>query len=165
MLLAGASPALAASASNNPDVTILRRLAFLRVDDMMFGNILPGTTAGTVVIAPSGARTKTGGVTLMSGTSQPGAFAGWGTFNQNVQISMTANSYTLTRSGGTQTMILDTFIIGSTPTAQLTTNPRVFRIAATNGIFQFPLGATLRVNANQTPGHYAGTIGITLNYM
>lgn len=164
----GATPAQAqsASATGGTEATVLRRLSFIRVDDMLFGRIIPGTTAGTVVIAPNGTRTGTGGVILLPGGTghQPSAFAGWGTQNQNVQISMGSNSVTLTRSGGTQTMVMDTFIIGSTPTAQLTTVPRVFRISSATGVFEFPLGATLRVGANQVSGLYQGTYSLTLNY-
>lgn len=164
VMLAAGVPAFAGTVNTGAEAVVVRRLSFIQVDDLMFGNMLPGTTAGTVVVAPNGVRTKTGGPVLMGGTVQASSWAGWGTFNQNVQITMSANSYTLTRVGGTQTMAIDTFIIGSTPTAQLTTTPRVFRIGATNGIFQFPVGATLRVGANQMPGNYRGTMTITLNY-
>jgi Domain of unknown function (DUF4402) len=95
---------------------------------------------------------------------QPSSFAGRGANNQSVQISLAANSIQLTRVGGTQKMTVDTFIIGSTPTAQLTTNPRVFTIASPTGIFTFPVGATLRVGANQAAGNYLGTFAITLVY-
>lgn len=162
--LATGVPAFAGTVNTGAEAVVVRRLSFIQVDDLMFGNMLPGTTAGTVVVAPTGVRTKTGGPILMGGTVQASSWAGWGTVNQNVQITMSANSYTLTRVGGTQTMTIDTFIIGSTPTAQLTTTPRVFRIGAANGIFQFPVGATLRVGANQMPGNYRGTMAITLNY-
>ena len=61
-------------------------------------------------------------------------------------------------------MRVRTFVVGSTPTAILTTTPTRFRIAAANGIFTFPLGATLEVGANQAPGKYTGNWSITLNY-
>ena len=61
-------------------------------------------------------------------------------------------------------MRVRTFVIGSTPTAVLTTTPTRFRIAALNGVFNFPIGATLEVGANQAPGFYTGTWSITLNY-
>ena len=77
---------------------------------------------------------------------------------------MGANSITLNRVGGGATMAVDTWVIGSTPTAVLTTNPRVFTISSSNGIFNFPIGATLRVAANQASGTYTGTFNLILNY-
>jgi Domain of unknown function (DUF4402) len=61
-------------------------------------------------------------------------------------------------------MRVHTFVMGSTPTAVLTTTPRRFRINSATGVFAFPVGATLDVAANQAPGKYTGTWSITLNY-
>ncbi len=147
------------------EAVIVSQLSFFKVDDLVFGRIAAGNTAGTVVLSPSGVRTKTGGVLLAAGLpAQPAAFAGKGSFNQQVSISVNATSRTLTRVGGTETMTMDTFVIGSTPTAVLSTAPLAFRIANTSGIFQFPVGATLRVGARQAPGTYTGTFSLTLNY-
>jgi hypothetical protein len=162
-LLSG-SPAAAQQADGGAEAVIVRSLTFIKDEDLDFGAMLAGATAGTVVVPPTGARTRTGGVTLVGSAFQPARFAGRGTQNQNVQISINSNSVVLTRVSGTQTMIADTFIIGSTPTAPLTTNPRVFRITAATGVFNFPVGATLRVGANQVPGTYRGTFTLTLNY-
>lgn len=162
-----ASPAAAqtVTATGRAEAVVVSALSFFKVDDMVFGSIVPGNTAGTVVLSPTGARTKTGGVKLATGaTPQPASFAGRGANNQRVAISVTSNSVTLNRVGGGGTMTMDTFIIGSTPTAQLTTAPLAFRINSATGIFQFPLGATLRVKANQAPGRYAGTFAVTLQY-
>ncbi len=156
--------AFAGQAGGTADAVIVTPLSFIQFEDMEFGTMLAGATAGTVVLAPSGTRTRTGGVTLVGGPVQVARFAGLGRFNQNVQVSLATNSIVLTRVSGTQTMVVDTFVIGSTPTAVLSTNPRVFRIAAATGLFNFPLGATLRVGANQTPGNYVGTFSVILNY-
>ena len=43
-------------------------------------------------------------------------------------------------------------------------SPR-FTIASALGNYNFPVGATLEVGANQTPGDYSGTFTITLNYL
>ncbi len=93
------------------------------------------------------------------------AFAGRGTFNQIVTISMLATPITLTRVGGTQTMQVGTFVIGSAPTTViLTTTPQRFRITSATGIFNFNVGATLTVGPNQRDGNYAGNFTIILNY-
>lgn len=164
--------ACAQSASTNPilkassaTTTIVTPLSFFKVADLNFGTIAPGTTSGTVVLSPFNVVTTTGGVTARTGSTQPARFAGLGSNNQTVTINVTANSRLLTRVGGTQTMRIDTFIIGSTPTAALTTAPLAFRINSPTGQFSFPVGATLRVSANQTPGIYQGSFSVTLNYL
>jgi Domain of unknown function (DUF4402) len=166
-MLAGALLPATAEAAQRPakaDATIVTPLSFIKDEDLNFGTFLPATTAGTVVVSPAGVRTKTGALILVGNDQLAARFAGFGRLGQGVAVSMGSTSITVTRVGGTQTMQVDTWIIGSTPTAQLTTNPTVFTIAAANGIFNFPLGATLHVNANQAPGTYVGTFNITLNY-
>lgn len=164
----GASPAQAkekASISAQARAIIVSNLSFFKVDDLDFGRIIPGATSGTVVLSPTGVRTATGGVRLASGiTPKPASFAGKGAFGQQVTIRVNSNSVTLNRVGGGDSMTMDTFVIGSTPTAQLTTSPLAFRIGSTTGIFRFPVGATLRVKARQTPGVYVGNYTITLQY-
>ncbi len=159
-----ASPAHASARDADAKVIVVTPLSFIQADDLEFGTMLAGPTAGTVTVSPFGVRTKTGGVTLVSGLVQPATFAGYGSTNQFVTISLTSNTYLMTRVGGTQTMQFDTFVIGSNPLAQITTAPRTFRIVSATGLFRFPVGATLRVGANQTPGNYTGTFAITLNY-
>lgn len=151
-------------ATARAEAVIVAPLSFFKVDDLNFGRIIPGTTAGTVVLAPDGSRTATGGARLASGASQPARFAGMGRYNQQVAISISSMTSTLTRAGGGGTMNFDTFIIGSSPVIALTTAPRAFRISSTTGQFNFPVGATLRVKANQAPGVYSGTFAITLSY-
>ncbi len=141
---------------------VLRQLSFFRVQDLDFGDIIPGPTAGVVRIFPDGTRTTTGGVAVVNTTHQPARFAGMGSFNQQVLISISANSIQLTGPGAPMTA--SQFEIGSTPTAILSTAPTRFRITSANGQFAFPVGARLAVGANQAPGDYSGTFAITLNY-
>lgn len=144
---------------------VVTQLSFFKVDDLNFGKIIAGTTAGTVTVAPTGARTATGGARLAADPNvRPARFAGKGSSNQNVGIALIAGTATLTRIGGTEKMTVDTFIIGSTPTATLTILPVSFRISSASGIFAFPVGATLRVGANQAAGNYTGTFTVTLVY-
>jgi spore coat protein U-like protein len=143
-------------------IIVLRQLSFFRVQDLDFGDIIPGPTAGVVRIFPDGTRTVTGGVTVVGTTHQPARFAGLGSFNQQVLISVSSNTIDLTGPG--TPMTLSQFDIGSTPTAILSTTPRRFRITSTNGQFNFPVGARLAVGANQTAGNYSGSFAITLNY-
>jgi hypothetical protein len=143
-------------------IAIVRPLEFIGVENLDFGQVIRSSTAGTVTITPSGTRTKTGGVTLIGTGFQAAEFAGMGTNNQRVDVSLGANQIFVTGPGAP--MRVHTFVIGSTPTAVLTTTPRRFRINSPTGIFIFPVGATLDVGANQAPGTYNGTWTITLNY-
>lgn len=162
--LAVAPGAHAAKRAALAKVVVVSRLSFLSVEELEFGSILPSAVAGTVTVSTGGVRSKTGGVTLVGGLVQPARFAGRGTFNQVVLISLASSPSTLTRIGGTETMRLDTLTIGSSPTTVLTTSPQSFRIGTLTGIFNFPVGGRLSVNANQVPGDYAGTFAVTLNY-
>ncbi len=158
-----AQPAFAGTTPGGSEVTIVRPLSFVIDDNLDFGTVVRGTTAGTVTVTPTGTRTQTGGVTLANGGGhKPASFAGQGTFTQRVEISLGANSILLNGPGAP--MRVRDFVIGSTPTAVLTTAPLSFRIAALNGVFSFPIGATLEVAANQAPGVYSGNWSITLNY-
>jgi hypothetical protein len=141
---------------------VLRPLSFFRVQDLDFGDIIPGPTAGVVRIFPNGTRTTTGGVSVVGSTHQPARFAGLGSFNQQVLISISSNTVQLTGPGAPMTA--SQFEIGSTPAVVLSTAPLRFRITSTNGQFNFPVGARLAVGANQATGDYSGTFAITLNY-
>ena len=157
-----AFPALAETKQGNAEITIVRPLSFVIDDNLDFGSIIPSNVAGIVTMAPTGARTATGGIVIVGTGHTPASFAGQGTFNQRVDVSLGANSIFITGPG--PRMRVRTFVIGSTPTAVLTTAPTRFRIASANGIFAFPIGATLEVGANQPAGRYTGTWSITLNY-
>ncbi|MHA7820870.1 MAG: DUF4402 domain-containing protein [Erythrobacter sp.] len=139
-------------------------LSFVKQDDLDFGQIIPGNTNGTVVMDSTGAVTTSGGVIQIDGTQQPARFWGYGTFNQRVLINVDANSYTLTRQGGTETMIMDAILIGSQPPIIINTNPRRFRIANPDGYFSFTMAGRLQVAADQAPGVYDGEFTVTLEY-
>ena len=160
--LVAASPAHADQTATDAQIAIVRPLEFIRVENLDFGQVIRATTAGTVTIAPDGTRTKTGNVILIGTGFQPAKFAGMGSNNQRVDISIGPANVFATGPGAP--MRVRTFILGSTPTAVLTTTPQRFRINSTTGIFAFPVGATLEVGANQTPGTYTGNWTITLNY-
>ncbi|NIJ39168.1 spore coat protein U-like protein [Sphingopyxis panaciterrae] len=161
---AAASPALAQnSAQSEAEAIVLRPLSFFKANDLDFGDIIASGSAGTVRLYPDGSRTKTGGVTLAGGGGEPARFAGLGTPQRQVNISLGSSTIWITGLG-TRMRVRD-FEIGSTPTAILSTSPTRFRIDSALGNYNFPVGATLEVGANQTPGDYSGTFTITLNYL
>ena len=159
-----ASPALAQSnAQSEAEAIVLRPLSFFKVNDLDFGDIIPSASAGTVRLNPDGSRSRTGGVTLAGDDGAPARFAGLGSFNRQVNISLGSNTIWITGPG--TRMRVRNFEIGSTPTAILSTSPTRFRITSPLGNYNFPVGATLEVGANQAPGDYSGTFTITLNYL
>ena len=153
-----------ATAQARAEAIVVTPLSFFKVEDLDFARFIAGTTSGTVVMSPSGARSATGGVKLVGSSGSPARFAGYGRYNQTVSISVNASSTRLTRVGGNETMRLETIMIGSTPEAQLTTSPLAFRIASQSGMFNFPVGATRRVSAKQAPGAYLGSFSVILQY-
>jgi len=145
-------------------VFLVTPLSFVRQLDLDFGQIIPGDTPGVVVMDSAGNIFTGGGVTQIEGTQQPARFAGFGQFNQTVLINVDATSYILTRNGGTETMLLDTLLIGSQPPIIINTNPRRFRIANPAGFFFFTIAGRLQVPANAVPGVYEGEFTVTLEY-
>lgn len=159
------SPARAETEAVDAQVAIVTRGEFIKVEDLNFGVILSGGTSGTVVVTPAGARTATGGVTLVGNSHHPAEFAGRRPAGSNprVRISVAANSIQLTGPGAPMTVRL--FRGNTNPGTPFSTNPRNFRVTPTvAGAFELRVGATLDVNANQAPGTYTGTWSLTLDF-
>ena len=139
-------------------------LSFVKQFDLDYGTIIPGGTAGTVTMDSAGNVVTTGGVIQVDGTQQPALFWGYGSFLQTVLINSDANTYILTRQGGTETMLMDQVLIGSQPPIIINTNPRRFRIVNPDGYFSFTIAGRLQVGANLPPGTYSGEFTIQLEY-
>jgi hypothetical protein len=114
-----------------------------------FGTLVPSAAAGTVVIAPAGGRTTTGGVTGVSGTYGPGAFkVAITSGTANFFFFLPANA-TLTSGGNTMTVNTFTANMGNPGT-----------VPGPPGSAVLYVGATLSVGANQAAGTYTGTYSI-----
>lgn len=144
------------------ETVVVTRLSFIKVDDLDMGYIIPSNLTGDVILNPDGTRTATNGIVLIGAQHQTAKFAGFGRAGQKVSISFGANQIFLTGPG--PRMRLRNFTLGSTPTALFARNQKSFTIASSNGAFLFPVGAELRVGANQPVGVYRGTWTITANY-
>ncbi|MFT4027660.1 MAG: DUF4402 domain-containing protein [Novosphingobium sp.] len=153
-----------ATTSSSARAVIVSRLSLVKTADLSFGAVLPSAAAGTVTVSPTGARSTTGGVTAAGSAVSAAQFAGYGYNGGLLLISVNATAPVLTRTGGTQTMTYDTFVISSTPTVTLSTAGQLFMLGSTSGMFQFGVGATLRVKANQAAGRYAGSFAVTVIY-
>jgi hypothetical protein len=113
-------------------------------------------SGGTITVTPAGARSRTGGVTLLTSTATPAQFTNTDNTNKYqsaaVIISLPADGSVVLSSGASQ-MSLRTF----------TSNPSGTGVMS-GGSLQISVGATLVVNANQPKGAYSGSIPLTIQY-
>lgn len=149
------------TASASATATIITPIAITKTVDMNFGNISVNATGGTVILAPAGTRSTSGGVTLPAfdnGTVTAASFDVTGTANYTYAITLPvgASPVTLTHTNNTNTMTAGTFAtsIGGTGTLN------------GSGTQTFTVGATLNVSANQLAGVYttATPFDVTVNY-
>lgn len=158
LALFDAGPLAAAPVSPDDQATgraiVLRPLTLVKVDDMDFG-WLTVTTAGTAVLNPvTGVLTTTGGVLAVGGAPQPARFVGAASRNTPIKIRIPNRPITLTRQGGTETMSLSAWTLDG---------PADRRVGPTRA-FDFYLGGTLTVGANQADGLYSGTFLVEVQY-
>lgn len=158
MLLACAlaySPAAhGAGASGAATAVTLRPLSIVNTEDLVFGTLLRGTTAGTAVIDPdTGGRSVTGGVLPAGGSPRAAQFFTYGGPNQNLQVNR-GPLPVLNRAGGGASMNV----------TQLTLNGPTLRFLNSAGVLDLRVGGTLAVAANQQEGDYSGTFQIIVTY-
>lgn len=145
-----------ASATATSTATIITPIAITKTVDMNFGNAaVQAGTGGTIVLAPAGTRTTSGGVTLpaVTGTVTAASFNVTGSGTSTYSITLPVAATTLT--SGANTMTCDTWTSNPTPTGTLTAGAQTLTV-----------GATLNIAAAQAPGTYvSGTpFTVTVNY-
>ena len=147
-----------AATSDTADVTaeILTALS-VAVDPadntLDFGQIAPGASAATIVVAPDG--TMTGGCptqVICAGSTNAPSFDVVGNPNALVYVTFTNASETL--SNGTDSMTVDTFTTDGG--GQLTLDG--------SGDGSFTVGGSLAVAARQAAGVYTGTLEVNVAY-
>lgn len=157
LMISVPAPARAATPATDATATaiVLRPLTLLRLRNLDFGGLLSSATAGTAILEPSsGAVTTTGGVVAASGPTTSARFIGAGTRKTPVIVRIPKNPVTLTRVGGTETMTVSNWTMDGATT----------RIIQENETFEFRVGGTLNVAANQMQGTYVGTFDVTAQY-
>lgn len=165
------APAHAASppVSVPVQVEIVDPLSISKISDMDFGNVVPTTNAGTVVMTPTAAATCTasGGI-IQSGTCQAAEFQGRGLFLQTFRIRLPPQRR-MTLTGPGADMLVDnmtTGISGSLVLISISPGNGFTRylILDLDGQFRYYIAGRLNVGANQVPGSYSGTFTIMVDY-
>lgn len=166
-LCAMASPARAGdSEATDAQVAVITRGEFIKIEDLHFGQIASGSTAGTVILAPDGTRTRTGGVTLIGSLHHPAQFAGRRLVGVGLPVLISVGSSTITLTGPGAPMQVSLFRGNTNPSQPFTTTPSIMLVQdGANGTFQINVGATLNVGANQTPGTYTGNWSINVDFL
>lgn len=137
---------------------IVNPISISETRNLHFGTLsVSASTPGTCVVAPAGTRTNTGGVILTSITpaATSAAYTVTGSSNLTYSISLPTSNVTVTRSGGTETMTINTF------RSSKVGNAGTLSGAATDS---FTVGATLNVTAAQVAGLYQGNFNVTVAY-
>lgn len=139
----------------------IRPLSLLKTVDLSFGNIIPGTVAGTVTVSPATDAVTYTNVTGTGGQVGAARFVGAGTANQLVFIRASTAPFVLMRQGGGATMNVDTISINA---AVFIFGDTAVRFIPADRTLDIRFGGRLRVAANQIEGVYEGTFAVTVDY-
>jgi hypothetical protein len=128
--------------------------ALRKLQDLDFAFVTV-TTAGTAVVDPdTDVMTTTGGVLGVGGMPYAALFEAVSPIKNVVHIRVPKQSATLTRVGGTETMVVDNFTISGGAN----------RNVVAKQAFTFKVGGRLRVAAGQAEGTYTGTFDVDIQY-
>lgn len=151
LALGAGQAALAASATAQGSADVVVPIAIEKGADLQFGEF-SAVGAGTVSIATDGARSKTGGVVLLQGsTGQNASFNVTGHAGATYAITLPASVEVAGGGGGTMTM--DNFVSDPSGTGTLTAGAQTINV-----------GATLTVAGAQTVGAYAANFSVGVEY-
>lgn len=154
LLLLSAMPGHAAGGAGEGVATILNATEVLNTQELEFGDIAAGTTAGTVTVnAVTDARTTTGGAIALGGLPHAAIFMAAGTPNRNYIVQIPNSAVTLSNgTGGTMTV------------SNWTTNGPTSRRFGATGVAEVRVAARLNIGANQADGNYSGSFDVRINY-
>ena len=141
-----------ATTSCNATATIVTGISLTKTADLNFGSVVPGGSAGSVMMTPAGARSASGGASLGSSTgSSAGSFTVAGLAGAAYSITLPAST---TITSGANNMTVNTF----------TSTPSVTGNLGGGGTQTLSIGATLQVGASQPTGTYSGAFNVTVTY-
>lgn len=158
LTLGATAPADAAPVAPDKDATASVSIHFpatlRKLEDLHFA-YLAVTAAGTATVDPNtDLMTTTGGVLHLSGLPYSALFEGVAPSGGVVIIRIPRDPITVTRVGGTETMIVSDWTVSG--------NGR--RTVVSQEPFTFQVGGTLYVNAGQAEGLYTGTFTVDIQY-
>lgn len=148
IMLIGVKSAQAIVVTGHATAIIKRTITATETQQMNFGTISSGTTAGTVTLSAAGVRSSS---LSFYGTSNPGVF----TITAEPATPLTISFANGTLSNGSSTMALTNFTTSTTPASSTTDS---------SGNLTLNVGADLAVAANQASGTYTGTYNVTISY-
>jgi len=147
-----AGVANAASDNGTATATVVTPIAIENTAGLAFGKFSAGS-GGTVVMNTAGARSKTGGVVLLSGTAgSAAAFDVTGDGSATYAITL-PGSATVTHTDTVTNMSIGTFASNPSATGTLSAGAQTVNV-----------GATLTVASAQTAGSYSGTFTVSVEY-
>ena len=122
---------------------------------LSFGSFV-ASTGGTIAVAPSGGRSKTGSVILLAqgGGSTPAQFTVSGTAAATYAITLPADGTVVLIDDSGHSMALNRFVSYPSATGTL----------SGGGTQMLSVGATLAVNNAQARGSYSGSFPVTVHY-
>tara|TARA_R100000935_G_C2830171_1_gene164586 strand:+ start:713 stop:1159 length:447 start_codon:yes stop_codon:yes gene_type:complete len=142
-----------ATATFNASVTIIQPIGITTTSDLKFANV-DAKNGGDVTLSPNSIRSTSGEVELSDGGIVSAAsFEITGESGYTYALTLPSDNYIL--SNGSETMEINNF----------TTDYNSDNVLA-SGSQTINVGATLKVNPNQTPGTYVnqGGFNVTVNY-
>ena len=122
---------------------------------LSFGSFVAGT-GGTIAVAASGERSKTGAVILVpqGGGGTAAQFTVSGTAAATYAITLPSNDTVSLSDGNSHSMAINWFV----------SYPSATGILSGGGTQMLRVGATLTVDNAQAPGSYAGSFSVIVNY-
>ena len=162
--------ASAASANVTTNATVVAPLTTGATTALDFGALITDATGYTVQVTNNGAGAydRASSATLPSyNNGAVGTIALSGGANATYEVSAPA-TVTLTRSGGTETMVVNNFefMVGyNTLTTDTDADGNKEGTLGAGGSTTLQVGGNLTVGASQMAGSYTGTLAVTVNYM
>lgn len=146
-----------ATATANITARVLTPIAITKLTDLNFGSLIPGTSAGQVIVDPSGARSAVG-VTLVNSAYGAATFAVTGEPLTPYTIILPTGAQINHTTAASQNMQVSFFNSNPSATGGGT--------LSSVGSQQLNVGATLNVGpaSTQLAGLYTGTFNVTVAY-
>lgn len=130
-------------------------------DTLLFGSFVAGSGGTVVIAASSGARSATGGVTLINSSYQAARFTVSCVADGGADTCTSTSAYTIdpvsgiSLTSGGNSMSVGSFSVYSVNTASNTG-------LLSGGTDTLKVGATLTVGSNQPHGSYSGSFSVTV---